>query len=76
MDNGVDRRQQALRGIGIALVAAGVATHLYEQRMLRVRLATAALSRRAAMALDDPGVITSTLGLAALAASRRFTRQG
>jgi hypothetical protein len=76
MEISEDLRRRVLRGVGIALVAAGVATHLYEQRMLRVRLATAALSRRAAMALDDPGVITSTLGLAALAASSHVTRDG
>jgi hypothetical protein len=76
MQLSVDQRRRAMRGLGIALVGAGVVTHIYEQRMLRVRLATSSWERRAGQALEDPGGITSTIGIAVLAASRRLTRDG
>jgi hypothetical protein len=76
MEMSAELRRRALRGIGIALVAAGVGTRMYEQRMLRMRLRTNAIGRHAELRFDDPGLIASTLGLAALAASKRFTRAG
>jgi hypothetical protein len=73
MDAVSERRRKALQGIGIAFVALGVGTHLVERRLLRVRTTTNAWGRRVGMALDNPGAVTSVLGMAALEASRRVT---
>jgi hypothetical protein len=76
MELTADQRRRAMQSVGILFLAVGVGTHAYERRTLRLRVAAKTISLRTAMRLEEPGAVTAIIGLAALTAAGRVTRDG